>query len=192
MPLTRLQQSDGYSFYDANEQLLFDRGVSRYLKMAKITLEFKVHPWEIGTPLSLWFYSTQSSLSFAAVGYFIFRGSNSQKNEFRKNPQNPALARKCCFANLELLSSTKEIFVWIFECTLCFIYYTLYTVYTVCIFAWLLNEGIEMSSVYCSRFADYPNKSWQEAAGIWMVGPLQKTKLPWWHHHVISLVSHLW
>lgn len=28
------------------------------------------------------------------VGYAIFRGSNSQKNEFRKNPYNPALARK--------------------------------------------------------------------------------------------------
>lgn len=26
------------------------------------------------------------------VGYYIFRGSNSQKNEFRKNPHNPALA----------------------------------------------------------------------------------------------------
>lgn len=33
------------------------------------------------------------------VGYFIFRGSNSQKNEFRKNPQNPALA------HLETLST---------------------------------------------------------------------------------------
>ena len=31
---------------------------------------------------------------FSAIGYFIFRGSNSQKNEFRKNPHNPALARK--------------------------------------------------------------------------------------------------
>lgn len=31
---------------------------------------------------------------FVVVGYTIFRGSNSQKNEFRKNPYNPALARK--------------------------------------------------------------------------------------------------
>jgi hypothetical protein len=31
---------------------------------------------------------------FSVIGYFMFRGSNSQKNEFRKNPYNPALARK--------------------------------------------------------------------------------------------------
>ena len=28
------------------------------------------------------------------VGYFIFRGANSQKNEFRKDPFNSNLARK--------------------------------------------------------------------------------------------------
>jgi hypothetical protein len=28
------------------------------------------------------------------IGYVIYRGSNSQKSEFRKNPLNPALARK--------------------------------------------------------------------------------------------------
>lgn len=28
------------------------------------------------------------------IGYFMFRGSNSQKNEFRKNPYNPTLSRK--------------------------------------------------------------------------------------------------
>ena len=33
-------------------------------------------------------------LYFPVVGYTIFRGSNSQKNAFRQNPYNPALARK--------------------------------------------------------------------------------------------------
>jgi len=28
------------------------------------------------------------------IGYVIYRGSNSQKSEFRKNPLNPALARE--------------------------------------------------------------------------------------------------
>lgn len=35
------------------------------------------------------------------IGYFIFRGSNSQKNEFRKNPNNPALA------HLESIPTTR-------------------------------------------------------------------------------------
>jgi len=29
-----------------------------------------------------------------AVGFVIYRGSNSQKSEFRRNPLNPALARE--------------------------------------------------------------------------------------------------
>ena len=37
--------------------------------------------------------------TFSAIGFYIFRGSNSQKNEFRKNPHNPALARKSISEN---------------------------------------------------------------------------------------------
>ena len=38
-----------------------------------------------------WYYlAAIGVLNF--IGYFMFRGSNSQKNEFRKNPYNPALA----------------------------------------------------------------------------------------------------
>jgi len=29
-----------------------------------------------------------------AIGFVIYRGSNSQKSEFRRNPLNPALARE--------------------------------------------------------------------------------------------------
>ena len=29
-----------------------------------------------------------------AIGYVIYRGSNLQKSEFRRNPLNPALARE--------------------------------------------------------------------------------------------------
>lgn len=38
-----------------------------------------------------WYYLVLIGL-LNFVGYYIFRGSNSQKNEFRKNPYNPALA----------------------------------------------------------------------------------------------------
>jgi hypothetical protein len=31
---------------------------------------------------------------FNAIGFVIYRGSNSQKSEFRRNPLNPALARE--------------------------------------------------------------------------------------------------
>jgi len=36
-------------------------------------------------------------LSIAAVGFVIFRGSNSQKNAFRKDPSNPKLKRTLCY-----------------------------------------------------------------------------------------------
>jgi len=35
-------------------------------------------------------------LFVAAVGYMIFRGSNSQKNAFRQNPEYAEKKRRCC------------------------------------------------------------------------------------------------
>ena len=35
-----------------------------------------------------------NNLFILVVGFVIFRGSNSQKNSFRNNPYDPALARK--------------------------------------------------------------------------------------------------
>ncbi|XP_052273236.1 delta(14)-sterol reductase TM7SF2-like isoform X2 [Dreissena polymorpha] len=43
-------------------------------------------------PLYLPWYCLVPIVILNAVGYFIFRGSNSQKNDFRTNPNNPALA----------------------------------------------------------------------------------------------------
>ena len=42
------------------------------------------HPW----------YVLVGCVMLYLVGYLIQRSSNSQKNEFRKNPVNPALARE--------------------------------------------------------------------------------------------------
>lgn len=33
--------------------------------------------------------------SLSAIGYYIFRKSNSEKNAFRRNPEDPRLAREC-------------------------------------------------------------------------------------------------
>ena len=46
---------------------------------------------------------------FSVVGYTIFRGSNSQKNAFRQNPYNPALARKFTGPQICLSLSCLEI-----------------------------------------------------------------------------------
>lgn len=51
---------------------------TRFLFESKFDL-----PWYCLAPIAL----------LKVVGYYIFRASNSQKNEFRKNPQNPALAK---------------------------------------------------------------------------------------------------
>lgn len=48
----------------------------RFLFESKFSL-----PWYCLAPIAL----------INVIGYYIFRGANSQKNEFRKNPQNPAL-----------------------------------------------------------------------------------------------------
>ncbi len=37
------------------------------------------------------------SLAFTVIGYRIFRGANSQKNDFRKNPDDPKVSCKYCF-----------------------------------------------------------------------------------------------
>ena len=42
------------------------------------------HPW----------YVLLGCVMLYLVGYLIQRSANSQKNEFRKNPVNPALARE--------------------------------------------------------------------------------------------------
>lgn len=43
-------------------------------------------------PLPLPWYCLAGIVVLNSIGFYIFRGSNSQKNEFRKNPNNPALA----------------------------------------------------------------------------------------------------
>ena len=47
------------------------------------------------TAINVWPLSSQLSYGLVAViGYTIFRLSNLEKNEFRKDPNNPRLARK--------------------------------------------------------------------------------------------------
>ena len=59
------------------------------------------------------------------VGYAIFRGSNSQKNEFRKNPYNPALARK--------LICSEELMICVFQGVNCVIFMVTCIVLNFCI-----------------------------------------------------------
>ena len=40
------------------------------------------------------YYLLIFAVIFFFLGYFVYRGSNSQKNEFRKNPYSPIMARK--------------------------------------------------------------------------------------------------
>lgn len=50
--------------------------------------------------LYIWYFPhgnmTSFSFLFEVLGYYIFRGANSQKNSFRRNPKDPKFARKCC------------------------------------------------------------------------------------------------
>lgn len=46
--------------------------------------------WEEGSPSQT--FSNLAFLSPTAIGYFIFRGSNTQKNTFRRDPSDPSVA----------------------------------------------------------------------------------------------------
>ncbi|XP_077669816.1 delta(14)-sterol reductase LBR isoform X3 [Eretmochelys imbricata] len=52
------------------------------------------HPSEISWPIA------SAIIILNIFGYYIFRGANSQKNAFRRNPNDPKLARKYLLANL--------------------------------------------------------------------------------------------
>ncbi|TFK09772.1 biogenesis of lysosome-related organelles complex 1 subunit 5 [Platysternon megacephalum] len=84
------------------------------------------HPNEISWPIA------SAIIILNIVGYYIFRGANSQKNAFRRNPNDPKLARKYLLANLMFsfftTFHTVSLNYVLFACTFLTLFYTLLSV----------------------------------------------------------------
>ncbi|CAI5770893.1 lamin-B receptor [Podarcis lilfordi] len=123
-------------------------------------------------PNELSWLSASAIVALNILGYYIFRGANSQKNIFRRNPKDPKVARKYCLGKLVFYQ--------------CFLYINITQCVLVCI--------VQIISICISpyRLESYSHSNWKKPPGLWLVGLGAPSKLPWRYHHGSGLVFTVW
>lgn len=117
--------------------------------------------WFLISDTTYWL-SLNLNVCSSVVGYIIFRGSNSQKDKFRKDPNDPVFAGQCSSSS-QILSVTS-----------------------------LISPRNDLVIFLPSDSSGNNSLSlWQEAPGQWLVGAGEAPQLPGWPHHGPGLVPTL-
>lgn len=144
----------------------------------------------------------------SGVGYYIFRKSNSQKNQFRRDPSHPSVAsQSCCnFGVFNVFSKWKHIFcltllhIWFLEINLNsrWIYDEEETAFPLSVRMKWETWGI-WSEVTCTFLSTTTCRTWdhchsngEEAAGLRLVGSRSSSQLPRWPPHGPGVVPAMW
>lgn len=122
----------------------------------------------------------------SGIGYYIFRQSNSQKNQFRRDPTHPSVASQfvSLLFYLYLLTHSDKVFF--------FIDFLLTS-------KWGGRQRVgksysEISVCFTTpyRTGDHCHSNREAAAGVRLVGSRSSSQLPWWPPHGPRMVPSLW